>query len=41
MFIASNDIQTSKASYNTMSANTAVPMFLIGCETEMHTWKYG
>ena len=24
-----------------MSANTAMPMFLASCETEMHIWKYG
>ena len=24
-----------------MPENTAIPMFLTGCETEMHIWKYG
>ena len=30
---------TSKASEYYMSANTAMPMFLTSCETEMHIWE--
>ena len=33
-----NDVQTLTSS---LPANTAMPMFLTGCETEMHIWKYG
>ena len=37
----SNAIQMSKASDYYYVVNTAMPMFLASCETEMHIWKYG
>ena len=30
-----------KRANTAMPANTAIPIFLTSCETEMHIWKYG
>ena len=38
--ISSNDFQHTRRANNAMPTNTAMPMFLTSCETEISIWKY-